>query len=352
MNLQAVHQSHGAVLAADGIPLHYGDLAKEYEAGLNSAILLDRSHEGRVQLYGDSRFEILNRMSTNKMIEMQADEGRATIFTNPTARIIDRIVAYNREDHLLLLTEPGRNKWLHDFLQKNIFFGDDARLVDITPATNIFGLHGTTADAILSDCAVDVSTVSGMFGTVIQIDDATIYAVRRKSVSGSHWQLLVSKDDAPAVYEHIFETGQRHGLVAAGGITYNTLRIRSGLPARPELNTDYIPLEVGLWDEVSFAKGCYTGQEIIARMESRAKLAKTLVSLDLLTMIQAPVDVILDGSMIGKMTSSVQAPDGKIFAMAVIKTHAIETGTEVMIAGIPATISGLIGEQPDFIKSN
>ncbi len=55
-----MHQAQGATLAPDGIPLHYGDLAKEYDAALHNAIILDRSHEGRVQLFGDSRFEILN----------------------------------------------------------------------------------------------------------------------------------------------------------------------------------------------------------------------------------------------------------------------------------------------------
>lgn len=349
MSLQAVHQSHGATLAPDGIPIHYSNLAKEYEAGLNTAILLDRSHEGRVQLFGDSRFEILNRMSSNKMIDMQADEGRATIFTNPNARIIDRIVAYNREDHLLLLTEPGRNSWLVNFLQKNIFFGDNARLVDITSETHMFGLHGPLLDAVLRDCAVDIDSILPMFGAEAQVADATIYLARRKAISDKHLAIIVSKDHAPAVYEQIFEMGQAHGLLASGGLTYNTLRIRSGHPARPELNLDYIPLEIGLWDEVHFGKGCYTGQEIIARMESRGKLAKTIVSLNLSAMINAPAEVTLNGAKIGKMTSSVQAADGDIFAIAVIKTHAIEAGTEIMVADVPATVSGLIGEQPDTI---
>lgn len=350
MSLQAVHQSHGAVLATDGIPIHYNKLAEEYEAGLKAAILLDRAHEGRVQIFGDSRFEILNRMSSNKMIDMQVHEGRATIFTNPNARIIDRIVAYNREDHLLLLTEPGRNNWLMDFLRKNIFFGDDARVVDITPETSMFGLHGPHADNVLRDCGVDVDAISPMYGAEAQIADATIYVVRRKVISGGHLGIIVSNEDAPIVYEHIFKMGQANGLLASGGLTYNTLRIRSGHPARPELNLDYIPLEIGLWDEVSFTKGCYTGQEIIARMESRGKLAKTIVSLNLSVMVQAPAEVVSQGKTIGKITSSVQAPDGEIFAIAVIKTHATEVGTEVMVANIPATVSGLIGEQPDTIQ--
>ena len=60
----------------------------------------------------------------------------------------------------------------------------------------------------------------------------------------------------------------RVGLLRpAGSLTYNVLRIRAGRPGvGRELSTDYIPLELGLWDEVSFTKGCYTGQEIVSKM--------------------------------------------------------------------------------------
>lgn len=350
MTLQAIHESYGAMLAQDGIPLHYGDLLDEYEAALNTAILLDRSHEGRVQLFGDSRFDILNRMSTNKMIEMNADEGRATIFTTPTARIIDRIVAYNRDDHLLMITEPGRGDWLRSYLQKNIFFGDDARLADVTSVTNMFSLHGTKADAVMQSLGVNPNAISPMYGTQFEIDGATIYAVRRKEVTGSHWSITVSQRDAVTIYEIILSVGQQHDLIPAGSLTYNTLRIRAGRPARPELNPDYIPLEVGLWDEVHFAKGCYTGQEIIARMESRAKLAKTIVALDMAEFVPAPTDITVDGRSIGKLTSSVEAPSGEIFAIALIKTSALTIGAEVSVNGKTATIQHLIGEQPDTIN--
>ncbi|MEM9952541.1 MAG: hypothetical protein AAF846_13115 [Chloroflexota bacterium] len=350
MSLTDLHQQYGATLAPDGIPLHYGDLEAEYHAALNQAVILDRSHEGRVQLFGASRYEILNRMSTNKMVEMSPNEGRATIFTNPTARIIDRIVAYNRDDHLLILTEPGRNGWLSGFLQKNIFFGDDARLVDITPMTRMFGIHGVHADAVMGAVGVRTDDVKALYGVHVDIGDATIYAVRRKAVSGSHWQIVVSTEFARDVYQAIMDTGQAFGLVPAGGLTYNTLRIRAGRPARPELNADYIPLEVGLWDEVNFAKGCYTGQEIIARMDSREQLAKTIVALDLSAFVATPADITLDGKRIGKLTSSVQAPTGEIFAIAIIKTQAIDIGASVMVGDISATIRELIGEQPDYLK--
>ena len=352
MALQNLHHSKGAVLAQDGIPLHYGDLLTEYKAALNAAIILDRSHEGRIQLFGKDRFELLNRMSTNKMVDMAAHEGRPTIFTNANARILDRVIAYNRDDHLLIITEPGRGEALTQFLQRSIFFNDDARPVNITPHTAQFALHGVKADVVLASLQPDTADISPLHGIEISLAGATIFAARRKSISGSHWLIVSPLDAAEAVYETLLQTGAAHGLMPAGSLTYNTLRIRAGQPARPELNTDYIPLEVGLWDEVSFAKGCYTGQEIVARMESRAKLAKTLVALDLSQFVEAPAEVKFEGKVVGKMTSSVQAPTGETFAMAILKTQAIEAGTPLTVGdnNQAATVKGLLGEQPDFIK--
>ena len=344
MSLEELHKELGATVAADGIPLHYGDLAKEYNAALNTAILLDRSHEGRIELSGKGRFELLNRMSTNKMTDMGAEEGRGTIFTNPTARIIDRIEAYNRPEYLLLLSEPARGAWLAEFLQKHIFFGDDAQLKDITTETKMLALHGAKADALMAELYPETASVKPQHGIAL---DATLYAMRRKEVSGSHWALVASPETAVELYKKLLPLG----AIPAGSLTYNTLRIRAGRPARPELNGEYLPLEIGLWDEVHFAKGCYTGQEIIARMESRSKLAKTIVALQLERFVSAPAEVKFEGRPVGSLTSSVQAPTGEIFAIAIIKTQAIEVGTAISIDEVAGKVQALIGSQAKYIQS-
>lgn len=344
MSLLELHNKLGANLAADGIPLHYGDLAKEYDAALNAAVLLDRSHEGRVELSGKGRFTLLDRMSTNKMTDLGADEGRGTVFINPTARIIDRIEAYNRPEHLLLLSEPARGAWLAEFLQKHIFFGDDANLNDISNQTKMLALHGPKADAILAELYPETTTVKPQHGVAL---DATLYAMRRKEISGNHWALVANPERVVELYEKLLAMG----AIPAGSLTYNTLRIRAGRPARPELNSEYLPLEIGLWDEVHFAKGCYTGQEIIARMESRSKLAKTIVALQLESFVSAPAEVKFEGRPVGTLTSSVQAPTGEIFAIAIIKTQHIEVGTEISIGDVAGKVQALIGSQAKYIQS-
>src|SRR5690606_27230476 len=120
-------------------------------------------------------------------------------------------------------------------------------------------------------------------------------------------RFIAPVESADRVWTALLAAGADHGLQPAGSLTYNVLRIRAGRPGvGRELSADYLPLEVGLWDEISFNKGCYTGQEIIARMESRSRLAKTIVTLALDALVEAPAPISIDEREVGTLTSSVQ----------------------------------------------
>ncbi|MCZ2095093.1 MAG: folate-binding protein, partial [Anaerolineae bacterium] len=148
MTLLDQQTARGAVVATDGIPLHYGDERREYHAALTSAVLMDRSHEGRFEIAGSSRLDLPHRISTNDLLTLAPGEGRPTIFINANARILDRATIYHRGEMALVLTEPGRGAPLRAYLQRNIFFNDDARLRDLADSTRQFVIHGATADAI------------------------------------------------------------------------------------------------------------------------------------------------------------------------------------------------------------
>jgi aminomethyltransferase len=348
MDLLETHRALGALLAADGIPLHYGDQAREYRAALSSAVLMDRSHEGRLELAGRDRLDLMHRMSTNDLASLAPGQGRPTIFTTPNARILDRTTVYQRGETALVITEPGRGEAFRLYLQRNIFFNDDVRLNDLTPTTRQFALHGVTADAIAGAIDPELSALPPMHGQDVEIARNRVFAARNRAIAGSHWTLVAPAESAGEVFAAILEAGKPYGLVTAGSLTYNVLRIRAGRPGvGRELSQDYIPLELGLWDEVSFHKGCYTGQEIIARMESRGRLAKTIVSLKLRAPIETPAPIQHEGREIGTLTSSVTAPDGEFFAIGVVKLAVAQIGVEVSVGGtVAATIAGLPGVQP------
>src|SRR5262245_12205824 len=105
MSWDDFQRQQGAVLAPDGIPLHYGDLKKEYHSGLEGAVLMERSHEGRLESRGRSRIVLIQRISTNDLSNMPSDAGRPTLFTNANGRMIDRIMAYHHGENALITTE-------------------------------------------------------------------------------------------------------------------------------------------------------------------------------------------------------------------------------------------------------
>lgn len=342
MNLQELQRSVGGVLAPDGIPLHFGDQQVEYHAALTTAVLMDRSHEGRFETIGRDRFEIINRISTNDVIHMVVGEGRPTILTSPTGRIIDRLVVYNRGETAVVTTEAGRSQAVLQYLQRQIFFNDEMRIVDLGAMTKQFVLHGPAAEAIVQTFAPEAGEHDYLECINVTVEGADVILLKRKPLVGSHWVLIVPNEQAATVWQAVMQNGAAHGLKAAGSLVYNALRIGAGRPAAGrELSTDYIPLEAGLWDEVSFKKGCYTGQEIIARMESRNRLAKAMVTLSLEQMVDSPAPLFNEGKEIGTLTSSVVTPKGDVVGIGFVKLAAAEIG-QLLAAGKEQTSTRIL----------
>lgn len=339
-------RSQGATLAPDGVPLYFSDLKVEYHAALNNAVLMDRSHEGRIEGRGRSRVDLIQRISTNDLLNLSEGEGRPTLFTNANGRILDRIMVYNRGESVIITTEPGRGSAVRSYLQKQIFFNDDFQMNDRGDSTKQFALHGPLVNQFVKP-PVETREIWQSFSR--EVAGYPVLFLQRKPLSGDHWTVIVPNEAGEAVWTALIEAGKDVGLIPAGSLTYNTLRIHAGKPgAGHELTTDYIPLEVGLWDEVSFSKGCYTGQEIIARMESRNRLAKTLVKLRLSQLVETPANLYHAGKPAGTLTSSVTTPDGEILGLGFVKTALADT-EQHLTAGESQTevsIIELAGVQP------
>lgn len=346
--LNQIQQQQGATLATDHIPLHFGDMKAEYTNALSNTAIFDRSHEGRLQIHGKDRIEILNRISTNDLVNMQVGEGRPTIFTNANGRIIDRVTVYNRADSLLIITEPGRGDAIQQFLTRQIFFNDDAQVTNITAQSHMFALHGPQTPNIIQAAGIDAPYYDD------NLQSVPIFAAPQKAIVESSWIVIVL--DAPNAH-HIWQQFTQNGAKPTGSIVYNMLRIRAGKPAfGRELTTDFIPLEIGLWDEVSFSKGCYTGQEIIARMESRRRLAKVMVRVTMSNDLSAPQPIQNnDGKTIGTLTSAVTTANDEKFGIAVIKTDFAQANQQLYSTNNTLiTVMDIAGAPPpeDMLKKD
>jgi aminomethyltransferase len=302
----------------------------DYRAALAGAVLHDESTAGRIAMHGADRAALLHRLSTNTIVELQPGQGNRTVLTSPIGRIIDLLTVHALADRLLLITSPGQGPLVYGHLRKNIFFNDKVTLEAVGRTHGQLALYGPAAAALLE--RVSGATLADLplhHTREATIADATLLVARCEPIGGQGLMLYVPAEQFGLV---------REALLAAGALpldaeTFDILRVEHGYGAfGHELGLDYIPLETGLLDAVSFTKGCYVGQEIIARMESRNRRAKQLRGLRLSQPVVAPAKLVADGKEAGDLTSAVISPRFGAIALAYVRSAHAEPGSVVGVA--------------------
>lgn len=281
-------------------------LETEYRAAQTGSVVIDASAWGRLRFTGKDRVDFLHRMSTNDLLRLQAGQGAATIFTTPIARIVDRAIVYLRETELLLLTSRDNQGRVFQWLRKYIFFNDDVQIKDVTGETAMLSVYGATVERVLQQVSgIDVSALPLHHWRTVHLGGGEAMLARADSMAGGGFHLIVEKSRLPQVWQALLAVG----VVPIGEETYQALRVEAGRPEfGHELGDEYIPLEANLWADVSFTKGCYTGQEIIARMESRQRLAKQLMGLRFEQEMTPPATLLSNEHEVGVVTSAAHSP--------------------------------------------
>jgi tRNA-modifying protein YgfZ len=124
--------------------------------------------------------------------------------------------------------------------------------------------------------------------------------------------------------------------------TYDRLRIEQGRPMPGfELTEDYNPLDAGLWDTISFNKGCYIGQETIARLDSRDAVKLNLWGVKLDRPVAIGSTVFVEESKAGTITSLCELDDGSAIGLVYVRTKAGGAGLEITVDSQKATLTDL-----------
>jgi tRNA-modifying protein YgfZ len=310
-------------IAGQSVPRRYGAAADEFAAAHNGAVAVLRNHEGRLRAVGRDRLDLLHRMSTNDLTSLAPGEARQTVLTTPIARIVDRLWVLNRGETVLCLTGPGRAMTVRRWLAGYIFYNDQVKFQDASAELGQFALIGPNAAAVAE------ALLPGATGLTENhfLDDTELIVLRGHPLAGVGFTVIAPT----APLERLWIQALVAGAVPAGEDAYQLLRLEAGLPGNPELTEAYIPLEANLWPAVDFHKGCYIGQEVIARMESRGKLARRLVGIRLAALVSAGAEVRASegGPAVGTVTSAGELPGIGPVALAYLKTAQAEVGTRV-----------------------
>jgi aminomethyltransferase len=223
-----------------------------------------------------------------------------------------------------------------------VFFNDDFHLQDLTAETAIFGVYGPQAAEKLAAAGFPEVDLPLHHWRQATVEGVTAYLHRTDPIAGEGYFIMSQAAGKEALQQHLLDTG----ITPIDEAAFDYLRIEEGLPRfGRELTLDYIPLEANLWPDVSFTKGCYTGQEIIARMESRGRLAKRLVRLRAAGPVAAGAPVTAGGKEVGRVTSAAVGLE-KTVALGYIKTGVLAASELALTAdNIALSITELDAEE-------
>jgi folate-binding protein YgfZ len=253
-------------------------------------------------------------------------------------------------------------------------FAEKVKIRDLTGQLHHLALHGPEAHAVLADfvTAPPLDQLADLASTTLAFNDVSFTVFRDDTCGVPGFHLLIPTDQAASIWTSLLdrfasplELGKPR-LRPVGWAAFNACRIEAGRPlfdidfgnsADPEQST--LPAETGklFARAVSVTKGCYLGQEIVARMYARGQVAKQLTGLrvdgDALPIAGAPVLEAAGDNQVGAVTSSTMSPllsDAPI-AIAMIKKPAFAPGTKVRVPAEGAFRDATVVELP-FVGTN
>jgi tRNA-modifying protein YgfZ len=249
-------------------------LQSEIEATASGAFLCFEPERGLLLVRGNDARDLLHRLSTARIDSLGNGDLRETLLTNEKGRVIDALLAVQGESGLRLLTSAGRGAEVKAWMEKFTIM-EDCTYEDISATTAQFSVYNiaSAGDAperpsLLPGVALPEAGKS-VTATLHGID---VEILRHESVTGAGLRLLCRTEDADALLRAL--TGEA-SLPLVHAQAFALWRIGGLVPAvGHELGERANPLEAGAQDAVDFRKGCFIGQEVIARLDSYDKVQR------------------------------------------------------------------------------
>lgn len=306
------------------MPAAMRSIGEEVRTAVSGSAIFDASAWGRIRLSGRDGLDLLHRLSTNDLLSLKHGETALTVLTTEKGRIVDAIRVLRRGEDCLLLTSIGAEDLLLGWIEKYTIT-EDVELKIVTGETCMVSLLGPGALQTLETVREGSSRPEGFApGDVIP-------------GSASEIHLVVPAAGGERLWSHFTSAG----VVPIGIHAREILRIMHGVPGRPgELNLDFTPYDVGLTEAISYTKGCYIGQEVIARIDTYQKARRSLIGLSSRAPAVAPGTLVINaaGEEAGRVTSwSSAGLDDWWFGLAVVRSDRARHGETVTLQGLAAS---------------
>jgi len=334
-SLKAAQEARGARRAPlDGVETvaDYGDPAAEYHALRHACGLFDRAAAGRLEMRGEDRLRFLNAQLTCDVKSLVPGAGRYGFFTSVKGRVLADATVLALDDRLWLELPAGRAGAIREHLQKYVIV--DRVVIEPLAEVLPLGLVGPAAGELLAPLAPAGETWAHAAG---ELAGGAVRAVREGRFGVPAFSLWVPAPAAAEVFDVLLQRGAAAGVRPVGWRALEVLRVEEGRPRwGRDFGSDHFPQETGLEEEaVSYAKGCYLGQEVVARIHYRGGVNRHLRGLLFAPGTGDPLgrELRLDGRAVGTVTSAAASPLlDRSLGLAIVHRRAVP-GTVVEVAG-------------------
>jgi len=288
MKQSKLHGQHVQLGAAFGeaagweMPLHYGNAEADYAAVRSGVGIADLSHRGRLNVTGDDRVKWLQSVISNDILPLKSGQGLYSSFLTHKGKMLTYFRVYTLAESFMLEDAGEIGDATLQALRKFLLYGTKAKMENCADTWGLLLVSGPkAADLIKAAFAADVSGLKPLSFMTQDIAGHQALLIRTEETGEVDIEVLIPADGVAPVWEKLWSAGQPMGLKPFGTEAREMLRMEAGLPkAGPDLNEDIVPPEANLEGKAfSLSKGCYPGQEVVARMDTYGSVRRRLVGL-------------------------------------------------------------------------
>lgn len=286
--LHRIHESLGAKFAeAHGweMPAHFGNPAEEHLAVRKGAGIMDITHRGKVRISGKDRTTYLQRILSQDMNKLKPSLGAYSTLLDVKGKMLAYMRIYCDEDSFLIDAEPGLSEKIVQILTQYLF-REEIWIEDVTEKYGLITIQGPLSREIIDGLTgTEIKDIPECSHLALFINSVSCKVVRTSYAGEEGYDIYTPWDETRTVWEGILRDTSPVSLlkrnrgsvpIPFGLAALNTLRIEAGTPVYAiDMDEHTIPVEANLDKAISYDKGCYIGQETIARIKFRGHVNRT-----------------------------------------------------------------------------
>jgi aminomethyltransferase len=327
--------SHARLVPFAGflMPIQYSGIIDEHRAVRNEMGIFDLSHMGEFRVTGHDVVSAIDALVTNDIESLKPGQIRYTPMCYPEGGIVDDLLVYRFEDHLMLVVNASNIEKDFDWVKSHLPVG--VRVEDVSEDLALIAVQGPRSERFLqSHAGMDLAGIRYFEAVTGRVAGARGVISRTGYTGEDGFELYVRPDDAGRIWQRLLESGEPQGLKPIGLGARDTLRLEAGLMLYGnDIDDTTTPLEAGLGWTVKFGPNEFVGRDALERQKVEGPQRRMVaVEIGDRGIPRPHFEIRADGERSGELTSGTYSPTFEHgIGLAYVRSRDAKVGTNVNV---------------------